>query len=282
MNKVFADKVCVVTGAAGGIGRALAVGMAERGAAIAISDIHDGGLAETESMVKSAGGAVHTQFLDVADKAAIYAYADQVKAHFGTVHQVYNNAGISGGGKSITEMSDAKIEQIVDINLMGVLHGSRAFLPHLVESHDGKLINISSLNGLAAMPGIAAYCMTKYGVRGLTEAIRADALLLGQKIQVVCVHPGGIRTNIASANQSELSEMSEADRQHYERQFELYEKRFLTYPPEAAARDILNGVARGRHRIVVTGQAKQLDLLSRLLPELYLNVLNRKMKRFFS
>ena len=175
MKIMFEEDVCVVTGAGGGIGRELAIALAKAGAYLAISDIDEAGLEQTASEVRKHSPKVHAAPLNVADRAAIYDYRNDVISHFGRVHQLYNNAGVSGMG-GLNEMSDEAIQRVIDINLMGVLHGSRAFLPDLIASGDGKLVNISSLNGFAAMTGLAIYCTTKFGVRGLTEALRADAL----------------------------------------------------------------------------------------------------------
>ncbi|MEM9667590.1 MAG: SDR family oxidoreductase [Pseudomonadota bacterium] len=278
MRHVFEGKTCVVTGAAGGIGRELALALARCGANLALSDIDENQLAETKQDAINLGAEVHATRLDVADHASIYKYAEKVEAHFGRVHQLYNNAGISGKGE-LTEMSEALIQRVIDINLLGVLHGSRAFLPRLQTSGDGKLINISSLNGFAGMPGLPIYCATKFGVRGLTEALRADALLHDHPIQIVCVHPGGIKTNIARANSDEPSDKTPDVQALRERQLELYEKKLLTYPADKAALDILRGVAGGKNRIVITRQAKLLDKIVRIFPTGYLKILNRRMQR---
>lgn len=278
MRQTFENKTCVITGAAGGIGRELALGLARCGANLALSDINEKQLAETQRDAMDFGAQVHTSYLDVADHASIYAYAESVEDRFGDVHQLYNNAGISGMGE-LADMSVELIQRVVDINLLGVLHGSRAFLPRLINSGEGKLVNISSLNGFAGMPGLPIYCATKFGVRGLTEALRADALLHDAPIQIVCVHPGGIKTNIARANAGQLSDLSPEVRALRLRQLDLYENRLLTYPADKAAHDILNGVARGKNRIVITHQAKILDKLTRLFPAGYLKILNKRMQR---
>ena len=212
MKQKFANKVCIVTGAASGIGRELAICLAEQGAKLAISDVNEAGLAETVELLKPMSVEVHSCRLDVADKAAIYAYPDKLLEHFGRVDQLYNNAGISGGGRSIAETPDAVIDRVMDINLNSVLHMSRAFLPHLTSQNGSVLVNISSLNGFLAQPNIAIYCTTKFAVRGLTEAMRADAMMRGEDIQIVVVHPGGVKTNIANSKPGE-AELSSAREQ---------------------------------------------------------------------
>jgi len=282
MIRTFSGKTCVVTGAGSGIGRELAVALARCGARLAISDVNETGLEETRLMLQTEGAQVYSQVLDVTDTAAIYSYPDAILSKFGAIHQLYNNAGISGGGRTIADTPLDTIQRVIDINLMGVLHASRAFIPYLEDSGSGTLVNISSLNGLVAQPNVAIYCTTKFAVRGLTEAIRTDALFTGSKLKVVVVHPGGVRTNIAKAKESELAKMSPDDRDRALKVLSVYEKKFLTYPADAAARDILKGVAKGKSRIVVTSQAKHLDRLSRLLPETYPKIISHATKRIQS
>jgi NAD(P)-dependent dehydrogenase (short-subunit alcohol dehydrogenase family) len=277
MKRSFQNRTCVITGAAGGIGRELALELARQGARLALSDVNSEQLAKTQSDARDLGAEVHATHLDVADHKSIYAYAEAIESHFGKVHQLYNNAGVSGSG-ALADMSEELIQRVIDINLLGVLHGSRAFLPRLVKSGEGTLINISSLNGFAGVPGLPVYCASKFGVRGLTEALRADALLHGDPVQIVCVHPGGIKTNIARANVGSLSELPPETRELRSRQLDFYENKLLTYPADKAARDILHGVARGKSRIVITRQAKTLDWITRLFPSGYLKILNKHMQ----
>ncbi|MGM9330784.1 SDR family NAD(P)-dependent oxidoreductase [Streptomyces murinus] len=145
-------KVAVVTGAGSGIGRSLAAELARRGARLALSDIDGTGLAETVAQVKSLGAEVHTARLDVSDRTAVESYATTVAEHFGVVHQVYNNAGIGGGGGTVLETDWSVYDRTIAINLFGVVHGTKAFLPHLIASGDGHVVNISSLNGIMAHP----------------------------------------------------------------------------------------------------------------------------------
>ncbi|MAK60239.1 MAG: acetoin dehydrogenase [Ponticaulis sp.] len=279
MKPKFNNKVCVVTGAASGIGRELAICLAEQGAKLAISDVNIEGLAETAEMLKALNANVHSRFLDVADSASIYAYPDQVLAAFGRIDQLYNNAGISGGGRSIAETSDAVIDRVMNINLNGVLHMSRAFLPHLTAHPGSVLVNMSSLNGFLAQPNIAIYCLTKFAVRGLTEAMRADAMMNGQDTQIVVVHPGGVKTNIANQRRNEMSDEPPEVRRQAEAMVKIYQEKFLTYPARDAALDILRGVAKGKSRIIITPKAKQLDLLVRFLPSSYIPQVVQSLKK---
>jgi NADP-dependent 3-hydroxy acid dehydrogenase YdfG len=192
----FEGKVAVITGAGSGIGRALAVDLAVRGAKLALSDIDADGLAETVRAVEVFGKEVKADRLNVAEREEVLAYADDVVAHFGTVHQVYNNAGIAHNGN--VEESDFKdIERIMDVDFWGVVNGTKAFLPHVIASGDGHIVNISSLFGLIAVPGQSAYNAAKFAVRGFTEALRQEMLVAGHRVKVTCVHPGGIKTAVA-------------------------------------------------------------------------------------
>ena len=163
----FAGKVAVVTGAGSGIGRALAIELARSGAKLAISDVDTDGLAETEERLKAIGAPVRADRLDVSEREAFIAYADQVNDHFGKVNQIYNNAGIAFYGD--IEISQFKeIERVMDIDFWGVVNGTKAFLPHVIASGDGHIVNISSLFGLIAVPGQSAYNAAKFAVRGFT------------------------------------------------------------------------------------------------------------------
>ncbi|MDQ2797072.1 MAG: SDR family NAD(P)-dependent oxidoreductase, partial [Actinomycetota bacterium] len=188
--------VAVVTGAGSGIGRALAYDLARRGAKLAVSDIDATGLAETVKQVRVIGAAVHDTRLDVTDRAAVLAYADEVAAHYGVVNIVINNAGIAFTG-DIADMSFEQIERVMDVDFWGVVNGTKAFLPHIIASGDGHVVNISSLFGLLSVPGQSAYNAAKFAVRGFTEALRQEMMVSGHKVNVTCVHPGGIKTAIA-------------------------------------------------------------------------------------
>ncbi|MGY1679146.1 SDR family NAD(P)-dependent oxidoreductase [Geodermatophilus sp. SYSU D01176] len=274
-------KVAVVTGAASGIGRQLALDLAERGARLALSDVDEGGLGETADRAAALGGAVHTARLDVSDRAAVEAYATAVAEHFGVVHQVYDNAGVAGGG-TVLDSEWADYERILSINLFGVIHGTKAFLPHLVASGDGHVVNVSSLNGLMGQGRMTAYCASKFGVRGFTESLRAELLAAGQPVQVTVVHPGGVRTNIARAAFEHSRARGAAVTPADEARRRVYEEKLLRMPPEQAARIIVDGVEAGKPRVLVGNDARAVDLLVRLAPRLYPVLAARAERRFAS
>src|SRR6478736_6777833 len=191
----FAGKVAVVTGAGSGIGQALAIELGRSGAKLAISDVDTEGLAVTEERLKAIGVEVKADRLDVTEREAFEIYADSVKQHFGKVNQIYNNAGIAYSGD--VEVSSYKdIERVMDVDFWGVVNGTKSFLPHLIESGDGHVVNVSSLFGIFSVPGQAAYNSAKFAVRGFTEALRQEMILAKHPVQVTCVHPGGIKTAI--------------------------------------------------------------------------------------
>jgi NAD(P)-dependent dehydrogenase (short-subunit alcohol dehydrogenase family) len=261
-------KVAVVTGAGSGIGRELALQLTRRGARLALSDIGETGLAETAARARALGAEVHTARLDVTDRAAVIAYADTVAGHFGVVHQVYNNAGVAGG-TAVLDSDWADYDRIWGVNLFGVLHGTKAFLPHLVASGDGHVVNVSSLNGVMAQAGINAYSASKFAVRGFTEALRQEMLLAGHPVQVTVVHPGGVRTNIASAALEVSRQRGDEVTAEDEARVRFYNEKLLRMPPEQAARIVVDGVEAGRARVMVGNDAKAVDLLVRLFPASY-------------
>lgn len=264
----LAGKVAVVTGAASGIGRALAVGLVQRGARLAICDIDEAGLAETVELIGPMGLAVHSCRLDVADREAVHEYAGTVAAHFGIVHQIYNNAGV-GSTQEVLDAEYWAYERVLGINLWGVIHGTKAFLPHLIASGDGHVINISSVNGYFAQGGLSAYCTAKFGVRGFTESLRVELLRDRHPVRVTCVHPGGVRTNIANNSLAYAEQrgapVTDADRARVR----FYNEKLLRMDPARAASIILDGVVRGRPRVRVGNDALLTDWLVRLAPSTY-------------
>jgi len=267
----FAGKVAVVTGAGSGIGQALAIELARSGARVAISDVNTEGLAATEERLKSIGAQGKADRLDVTEREAFELYADAVKEHFGKVNQIYNNAGIAFAGD--IEVSPFKdIEKVMDVDFWGVVNGTKVFLPHLVESGDGHVINISSVFGLFSVPGQAAYNAAKFAVRGFTEALRQEMMAAGHPVKVTTVHPGGIRTNIArnmttveAVNKHELAK--------------TFDNKLASTSPEKAARVILDGVRKNRARVLVGADAKALDLIVRITGSGYQRLFSTVMSR---
>jgi NADP-dependent 3-hydroxy acid dehydrogenase YdfG len=252
----FAGKVAVVTGAGSGIGQALAVELGRSGASVAISDVDTEGLKVTENRLTAIGAKVKADRLDDTERERFLLYADEVRDHFGKVNQIYNNAGIAyTGDVEVTAFKD--IERIMDVDYWGVVNGTKAFLPHLIASGDGHVINISSLFGIHSVPGQAAYNSAKFAVRGFTEALRMEMVIAKHPVKVTTVHPGGIKTAIArNATAAEgLDQASLA---------ELFDKKLTMTTPEKAAQVILDGVAKNKARILIGLDAKVIDAVVRL------------------
>jgi NADP-dependent 3-hydroxy acid dehydrogenase YdfG len=251
----FAGKVAVVTGAGSGIGQALAIELARSGAAVAISDVDTEGLAATEERIKAIGAQVKSDRLDVTEREAFLLYADAVKDHFGKVNQIYNNAGIAFAGDiEVSQFKD--IERVMDVDFWGVVNGTKVFLPHLIASGDGHIVNISSIFGLFSVPGQAAYNAAKFAVRGFTEALRQEMQLAGHPVKVTTVHPGGIKTNI-------VRNMTAVDNVDLAKLTTTFDKKLASTSPQKAARVILDGVRKDKARVLIGNDAKALDLIVR-------------------
>ena len=267
--KSFDGRVAAVTGDASGIGRALARELAARGADVALSDIDEVGLAETVMLCEGSGIKVTSQRVDVADRDAVYAWADQVVADHGRVNLIFNNAGVALGA-TIEAMSYQDLEWLMNINFWGVVYGTKAFLPHLKAAGEGHVINLSSVFGLVSVPSQSAYNAAKFAVRGFTDCLRMELEMEGSSVSCTTIHPGGIKTNIARNARMDPSVAAAAgDPEEARRNFD---KVALT-SPKKAARQILTAVERDRRRALIGPDAKVIDLISRLPAGLYQRVL---------
>jgi len=255
----YEGKVAVITGAGSGIGRELARLLAGHGARLALSDVSEPGLAET---VKVCGGKAEVRAypLDVSNRAAVFAHADDVKRDFGTAHFLFNNAGVSLAA-TFEHATIEEMEWLLGINLWGVIYGTKAFLPLMLAQREGHIVNLSSIFGFVGVPAQSAYNISKFGVRGLTECLWAE--LSGTGVRATCVHPGGIRTNIDKA--APLGKFAG----DYEKKIMDTIGKMLVTPPEDCARDIIDGVARGRKRIVTGKNAALVDYAARISPKRY-------------
>jgi short-subunit dehydrogenase len=265
-------RIAVVTGAAGGIGRAIAVSLARRNCHLALVDIDDEALARTTAEIKGNHAQdnirISRHHLDVSDRAAVSALPTQVTTEHGGVDVVVNNAGVALGG-AFLEVAESDFDWLFGINFWGVVQMTRAFLPLLIKSEEAWLVNISSLFGLIAPPGQTAYCASKFAVRGFSEALRHE--LAGTRVGVTVVHPGGVATSIAKNARVPIG-LSEEERA---RRHKLINS-LLTMPPEIAGEIIVRGVENRKPRILVGRDAKSVALLERLMPVTYWNWLGGK------
>ena len=276
--KDFQNKVAVITGAGSGIGRALARDLAAAGARLALSDVNQVGLQETADSLGLGSDRLITEAFDVADRDAFYAFAERVTGHFGAAHLVFNNAGVALGA-TVEDMSYEDFEWLMGINFWGVVHGTKAFLPHLKAAGEGHIVNVSSVFGLIGVPTQSAYNAAKFAVRGFTEALRQELEMEGGRVSCTSVHPGGIKTNIArSARFSGMEAVTDMDEDSGKARFE---KMFITTPDKAAA-TILKGVRRNARRVLIGPDAHAIDWISRLAPTGYQTLVARGTRRLFS
>jgi NADP-dependent 3-hydroxy acid dehydrogenase YdfG len=274
--KSFKDKVAAITGAGSGIGRALAVGLAKEGAHLALSDINGKALDETAALLRDSGVKVMTHVLNVADRAAFYAWADQVVRDHGKVNLIFNNAGVAVGS-TIEGASYEDFEWLMGINFWGVVYGTKAFLPHLRAAGEGHIINISSIFGIMSVPGNGVYNSSKFAVRGFTEALRQELDMSGGAVSCTCVHPGGIKTNIA--RDARFSDSLNGTLVKDEKSGkENFEKMFITSAGSAAA-TILKAVKGNKRRVLIGPDAKAMDLMVRMLPTTYQWIVGAGAKR---
>lgn len=265
---MFHNKTVVITGAGSGIGRALALRFAREGAHLALSDINMEGLDGTIKLLRDTGVTSVQQVrgyrLDATSWEAFVAHADEVQRDFGTAHVIVNNAGATVVG-TVANTTVEEFRWQLDLNMYGVLYGTKAFMPMMLAQREGWIVNISSIFGLLGFPCQSAYNMSKFAVRGLTECLWQE--LDGTGVHAVCVHPGGIRTNIERAGRrvKAAGEM--------EATFAAKAEKLLVTPPEDCADDIVNGLRKGRRRIVTGYRSSTVHWLTRLLPNSYPGIL---------
>jgi short-subunit dehydrogenase len=252
--------VAVVTGAGSGIGRALAQQLDTENYELVLSDISAPGLAETQAALKRKA-TLHT--LDVSRRPEVEQMAKDTISRFGRVDLVINNAGVAVDS-TINEVSYEDFEWLFGINFWGVVYGTKAFLPKMLEQKSGTIVNISSVFGLISVPRQGTYNAAKFAVRGFTEALWAE--LDGTGVSAVSVHPGGIKTNIARKARVVIPGMDQAAAQ---KQIERTFDKLARTTPEAAAATIMRGVYEKKRRVLIGPDAHAIHLLSRLMPDTY-------------
>ena len=270
----IAGKPVMITGAASGIGRALARRLSGQGSPVAIADIDEDGLKQT---AESLSGPVLSRVLDVRDAADQHRFADEVRGWLtAPLAAVFNNAGVAVAS-SVADAEPEDDDWLIEINFRGVVNGTRAFLPILLEQNSGAVVNTSSVFGLAGMPYQSAYCASKFAVRGFTDSLRQE--LRGSGVRAVTVHPGGITTNIA--RNARIRRDPEGLGRTKEQMAAQFEAVTMTSPQKAAA-VIQAGVEKGRARILVGPDAYMFDALARITPTHYYSVISHLESRLRS
>ena len=270
--KNFKDKVAVITGAGSGIGRALSHLLAKNGTHLALTDVNDIGLRETVEKCKDENVRVFSKRTNVADLKEVKDFVKAVVDEFGQVDMVFNNAGIALTQNKLEDISYPDFERIMNVNLWGVIYGSKEFLPYLLQRPEAVLVNISSVFGLAGIPEQIPYCTTKFAVRGFTESLRGE--LSDTNVEVYCVHPGGINTNIAE------EALRDADNDVKRKEVEQF-KKFLAHSPESAAKTIVNHIKSKNKKILIGQEAYFIDIMTRLAPKTYPSLVKFGMDKFF-
>ncbi len=265
-QSVYNGRVCVITGAASGIGRALAITLGAAGAALALSDVNEQGLAETAKLAGDENSnRILTDVLDVADADAISAYAGHVETALGASDYVFNVAGLTRVGRFDETPLDS-MEKIMDVNFWGVVRMSKAFLPQLKKTKGG-LVNISSIFGMIGYAGQTTYCASKFAVRGFSETLAQEVEADG--VRVSCVHPGGVATNIARNAKVDALPSGVTSKEDMDANFD---KVAITSTLDAA-QIILDGTTKGKRRILIGKDAKMVSMVQRIFPVLYPKIL---------
>jgi short-subunit dehydrogenase len=262
-------RTAVITGAAGGIGRAVAMSLARRRCNLALADLDQSGLTATAELARNHGVRVSQHVIDVADRAAVAEFPQIVSQEHRGVDVLVNNAGVAVGG-TFEQVSETDFEWLFEINFWGVVRMTRAFLPLLHASDDARIVNLSSIYGVVAPPEQTAYSASKFAVRGFSEALRHE--LEGSSIGVTVIHPGGVATSIAEKARLPAGVSDE----EIARRREKYRK-LLRLPPEVAGEIIVSAVERRQSRVLVGSDAKLISLIARLVPVSYWKLLASQM-----
>ena len=276
--KTFKEKVAVITGAGSGMGRYLAVLLAKEGADVSVCDVNEETLNETVEMLRKYNVSVSSHLLDVSDKDAIEALTRKGIDQHGKVDMVFNNAGVTTGSH-FKDMDEDNWDWVMGINFDGVINSTRAFIPHMVDSPEAAIVNTSSIFGMVAVPGQTVYHATKFAVRGFTESLAMEMRETNPNLQIHCVHPGHIGTNIAATARFDEENFNQDETQVSNSIFtrnapksqkemgDLFREGGMH--PSKAAEIILNGVKKNKSRIFIGLDAKLLDLSQRIFPKHY-------------
>ena len=271
----ISGSAAALTGAASGIGRALALALAARGCDLALADRDEAGLATLAAEIaKTSQRKVTLHTVDVGVPEQIEAFAQAATAAHPGLNIVINNAGVALMGM-FDEVDQAQMEWLLNINFWGVVRGTRAFLPHLSQQPAAHIVNLSSIFGIIAPPGQTAYCAAKFAVRGFSESLRHELQMAGSPVRLSVVHPGGVATNIARNSRTGVGMTDNARRAQSIERFDAVAKT----APAAAALRIITGIEKNQPRILIGNDARFMDLLQRFRPATYWAVLARKIEK---
>jgi short-subunit dehydrogenase len=262
-----------ITGAASGIGRALAIELASRGCDLALADRDEAGLKSLATEI-GAQRKVSLHRVDVGAPAGIAQFASEAIAAHPPLNILVNNAGVALLGQ-FEEIDQAQMDWLFDINFWGVVHGTRAFLPHLKTRPEAHIVNVSSIFGIIAPPGQSAYAAAKFAVRGFSESVRHELAVAGSPVRLSVVHPGGVATSIARSSRTGVGVTDNARRAQMIDRFETAAR---TTPKDAALR-IIKGIERNEPRILIGNDARFMDILQRFRPGTYWAPLQRRLER---
>ena len=271
----ISGSAAAVTGAASGIGRALALELAARGCDLALADRDEAGLQQVAAEIARDGKRkVSTHRLDVAEPGQIQEYAAAATSAHPSLNIVINNAGVALLGQ-FSEIDQAQMDWLFNINFWGTVHGTRAFLPHLARQPAAHIVNLSSIFGIIAPPGQTAYCAAKFAVRGFSESLRHELAMTNSSVRLSVVHPGGVSTNIARNSRTGSGVTDNARRAQAIDRFDAVAKT----TPAAAALRIIQGIEKNQPRILIGNDARFMDLLQRFRPATYWAVLAKRIEK---
>jgi short-subunit dehydrogenase len=264
-----------ITGAASGIGRALAIELAARGSDLALADRDEAGLQAAAAEIAGKHRVkVTVHRVDVGEPGQITGFARDAIAAHPALNIVVNNAGVALLGQ-FSEIDQAQMDWLMNINFWGVVHSTRAFLPHLATRAEAHIVNLSSIFGIVAPPGQTAYAAAKFAVRGFSESLRHELQTANSPVRLSVVHPGGVATNIARNSKTGSGINDNARRSETIERFD----RVAKTTPQAAARRIIKGIEKNEPRILIGGDARFIDLLQRLRPGTYWAVMARRIAK---
>jgi short-subunit dehydrogenase len=272
---VIRGAAAAVTGAASGMGRALALELAARGCDVALADRDEAGMQAVAAEIAKAGARkVSLHRVDVAEPGQIEAFSQAAIAAHPGLNILINNAGVALLGQ-FAEIDQAQMQWLMNINFWGVVHSTRAFLPHLSRQQEAHIVNLSSIFGIIAPPGQTAYCAAKFAVRGFSESLRHELAMANSPVKLSVVHPGGVLTNIVRNSRTGTGVTDNARRAESIDRFDSFAKT----TPAAAALRIISGIEKNQPRILIGNDARFMDLVQRLRPGTYWAVLGRRIEK---